>query len=226
MYYSTNGGQSFVSVDSNMIFKDIREILVKDSYVFVGTKLGGIYRAPGDCSVWQQCNSGLPPYPIVTSMAVYQQYLFAGIYDVQNTSGKIFVSADNGNQWEELGLGLPNHSWEAMLVYGNDLYAGSGLGVWKFPLNSMTREEFEIGARCRIYPNPGYGVINVESDADVVSAEVVNMMGEVLLAEDVPSSTQNLTLNLSGLSSGIYFIRVQTNHGCCMEKLIVSRPAD
>ncbi len=51
--------------------------------------------------------------------------LFAG------TESSVYVSFDDGDQWQPLMLNLPNTSYRDMTIHGNDLVAGTyGRGIW------------------------------------------------------------------------------------------------
>ncbi len=63
----------------------------------------------------------------------------------------------------------------------------------------------------KIYPNPSNGFINIDSDEALKSYKVVNLLGQVLLSGELPSS-QN-TISIESLSTGTYILNVSTAAG-------------
>ena len=69
----------------------------------------------------------------------------------------------------------------------------------------------------KIYPNPTRGVVNVEG-SDLLSVEVYDNVSRRVLTRQVEGDTT--TFDLSGLSSGAYYVRVRTVHGTVVKKVI------
>lgn len=77
-----------------------------------------------------------------------------------------------------------------------------------------------------IYPNPTNGEFNLifsEDLAGEANIKVVDLTGKVLFNRsiNVTRINQTETFNVTGLSSGLYFIRVESNQGTNMQKLII-----
>ena len=69
--------------------------------------------------------------------------------------------------------------------------------------------------RVSISPNPTTGIIQVQGvQADRI--EVLDVLGSVLLAENNPDTT----LNISGLSSGVYFLRILVGNRLVVEQVV------
>ena len=71
-----------------------------------------------------------------------------------------------------------------------------------------------------IYPNPTESIINIESSEIINSIELLNPLGKVLLEKEV--NTYNYQINLNPLPQGTYFIKVITNSGQTVKKIILS----
>jgi hypothetical protein len=76
------------------------------------------------------------------------------------------------------------------------------------------RETLAPGA-FSVYPNPGSNLLTVESDLQVDAIEMVNMQGQV-----VYNSKQVGTIDISGLSTGIYIIKLHTAEGVYRQQVI------
>lgn len=73
----------------------------------------------------------------------------------------------------------------------------------------------------KVYPNPTEGIINVELellDAKNVNIQVLNSLGQILMNESL--SQQNSSLNLKHLSTGIYFLKINSANGNGVIKII------
>jgi hypothetical protein len=68
----------------------------------------------------------------------------------------------------------------------------------------------------KVYPNPAtdFIYINLENPAEMVTAEIVNLLGEVVARKEfIEPGELTLKFNLGGLASGLYYVRVSGNGG-------------
>lgn len=72
-----------------------------------------------------------------------------------------------------------------------------------------------------IYPNPTSGVVNIEADG-LMQVELYDATSRKVLSQRVDSqeSAAALQLNLSQIAAGSYYIRIHTNHGDAVQKII------
>ncbi len=88
--FRTNLGQTDAAITA---------LLIKDEFWFVGTAGGGLFRSANEGVTWDWLN--IPKRKITCLMATENRNLLAG------TSGGLFLSEDNGQQWQVLERGLP-----------------------------------------------------------------------------------------------------------------------
>ncbi len=77
-----------------------------------------------------------------------------------------------------------------------------------------------------IYPNPTSGVFNITSNEakfSEMTINVIDIQGKVVYSsiDKNVSSSYNKQINLEGLSKGLYYIKLSTNNGVKVQKLIV-----
>tara|TARA_R100000935_G_scaffold58415_2_gene95377 strand:- start:51188 stop:53653 length:2466 start_codon:yes stop_codon:yes gene_type:complete len=69
-----------------------------------------------------------------------------------------------------------------------------------------------------VYPNPTSNVLNVTAATQMVSLDVVNILGQTLLSQEVGASQTQV--DLSALAAGNYFIRVQAENATAVIQIV------
>lgn len=85
----------------------------------------------------------------------------------------------------------------------------------------LSYEELYPSEELLVYPNPTKDIFNVElMDASKATVTIVNGAGQVL---QVPKTNENnnlITFDVSSLSEGIYYVKVETDKGVEMKKIV------
>ncbi len=82
-------------------------------------------------------------------------------------------------------------------------------------------EEIEISLiAAEIYPNPAKDVLNIVSDSEIISYELYDALGRVLINKSNVSNTESI-VNVSSLKHGMYMLRLNTANGSGMFKVII-----
>lgn len=68
------------------------------------------------------------------------------------------------------------------------------------------------------YPNPFDNIVTIQSDSTIKLIETIDLNGRIM--NTVRYSSRNATINLEKLTSGIYFIRVSSEKGVNMQRII------
>lgn len=86
-------------------------------------------------------------------------------------------------------------------------------------------EDFGNLYRADVYPNPTNSQIKVDvflSENDPVTVEIVNLLGKTLYSTSFHGySNYSETIDVSGFSSGIYFVKVSSSKASISKKLII-----
>lgn len=85
-------------------------------------------------------------------------------------------------------------------------------------INVITRDGFDI------FPNPANGKLAIRSvQLPIKAIAIMNVLGEQILAAHLPTSNFlfQFEMDISGLTPGIYFVKVQSEKGNAVKKLIV-----
>jgi hypothetical protein len=85
----------------------------------------------------------------------------------------------------------------------------------EFKISTLTLDKFDSKS-ILIYPNPSNDYINIdfESNLSNVSVEILNSLGHVLILENLAdvSSKHNMQIAIHNLPSGLYLLRVKSDH--------------
>jgi len=75
-------------------------------------------------------------------------------------------------------------------------------------------------ASLRVYPNPATGQLIIENEQLIIrNVELFDMMGKLVMSP-MSHKFQEMTINISHLPSGIYFVRVSTEAGKIVKKVL------
>ncbi|MDC0304152.1 T9SS type A sorting domain-containing protein, partial [Flavobacteriales bacterium] len=126
--------------------------------------------------------------------------------------------------WEQLSFDLATYYGENVLIrfvgvngWGNNFFLDN---VEVDGINVLGMAELLPEEGARIYPNPTSNQVYLQSTLDEVTVQMLDLSGKFVLDSRQFSSGLH-SITLSGISSGIYFIRLTSNNGERIEKLVV-----
>lgn len=80
------------------------------------------------------------------------------------------------------------------------------------------KDEIDLSKNISIYPNPTNGKINVLSE-DIIQIEIINTEGKTIMVFN--ENNLNSDIDISGFDKGIYIIRVISNKGVAVERIVL-----
>ena len=217
IFLSTDNGSSWAAVNNGLTSIYVLSLAVSGTNIFAGTYRDGVFLSTNNGTNWTAVNNGLMG-TLIWSLSVSDTNLFAG-----TDNGGVFLSTNNGTSWSAVNNGLTTFDVRALAVSNTNLFAGTyGSGVLIRPLSEMItfveRHSTDLPSSFKLdqnYPNPfnpstkitysipGYGF---------VSLIVYNSLGqavETLISENQSAGRYIVDFNAEGLSSGIYYYRLQ-----------------
>jgi photosystem II stability/assembly factor-like uncharacterized protein len=199
-----------------------------DTQIFAGGL--GIFRSTDSGANWTQFALAKDS---VYALASHGKYLFAG------TDSGVFVSSDSGiwkNVSDNMGA-QPGYYPKVRLlaVLDTQLFAFVDAGyqdplefgyVTARPFSEMEGTSAVRAASpqpsdtIELYPNPATGLVTIlAGGTNILGVSVLNVLGEDML--DMPNVRESdITLDLSKLPSGTYFVQIQTGNGSVLRKVI------
>jgi hypothetical protein len=89
----------------------------------------------------------------------------------------------------------------------------------------INEEEAAVARSLHIYPNPTNNLLNIALDAQeqgAMKVEIMNTIGQQVYAGEEPKHSAQI--NVSGLSSGIYFVEITTATNRFIRKINIAHP--
>ncbi|MFD2550456.1 M4 family metallopeptidase [Bizionia sediminis] len=149
-----------------------------------------------------------------------------------------FTGADEGSTAGSWGRSiinlsaLPNFGAGATIQFRFDMGTDgcNGLIGWYidditiynclYPLSVSNFDALESGLR--VFPNPSQGIFNLKNVGalDLMKADVMDINGRVVLSLNLKNTAQTTAIDLSGMASGMYFLKVQSNLASSVIKLV------
>lgn len=83
---------------------------------------------------------------------------------------------------------------------------------------ALSVPENNLNQAIKIYPNPTDNVVNIKADSTIRSIQVYDVQGRILISKIL--SEENASVDLSSYSSGIYYLKINSDNGAKTEKLI------
>ena len=161
--------------------------------------------------------AGLPVNYIDIDPARPDEFLLAG------TDYGLYVSTDGGVHWVK-DNNIPNVVVQQVKVRPTDrrvFIFTHGRGLWTAVLdtNNVGIEHFDLKElNATVFPNPFSEQFTIKSDAQQLSATIRDLQGKIVFRDTELVTTQPVELSM--LSSGIYFLELKSHNSNTIKKLI------
>ncbi len=167
--------------------------------IYIGGSLANGWAMPGTIPAYEMTSDDDVMYTITLLLypGDYQYKYFRVIDGV--------ASWDNG-EW----TGDPNRDVTV------DTVASTVDNIWG-ELNSIFTQPNEF--TYSMYPNPVVNILNIGNTNDVTKVDVYDVNGRLIQTMDV-FAQQNITINVSELQTGVYFVNVHNDKGVSTAKFV------
>ena len=180
--------------------------------------------------------SSLLPIELLDFKVVLKNNKFVEIYwqTESETNNEYFIveRSPNGRDWESIKKmeGAGNSS--TLLNYvANDFNPYKNVSYYrlkqvdfdgKFSFSNIL--SIDIGEirsnQIEIYPNPANEFVNIECESTIKNISIYNVTGQMIKTFPIENHN-NTRINLKNLNEGLYFIRVSTENGLILKKIVV-----
>ena len=212
-YLSSNNGQLWSVSDT---CDGVEALAISGSNIlagFAGTH-NGVLMSSNNGNSWASMNAGLT-ITDVYDLATKGDTIFAG------TSGGVYFSTNNGSSsWSEVCSSVADTiTCLSLAVNGSYIFAGTPYsGVWRMPLFSLGIEALKSNeSNIVVYPNPVIRNLTIVAPQKAI-IDILNVEGQSIKTFTITDSKK--TIDLDGLSCGVYIIKATTDKGVVIKKFI------
>jgi hypothetical protein len=231
--YVANGSQLYKSTDKGINFAlvytastTISDVCVHSSnssivYLLTAGTSGQALKSIDGGTTFSNIATGLPS---IGKFCIKHQALNANNPLYVGTNLGVYYKDDTTATWTAFDTNLPNvkvTDLEINYVDNNITASTFGRGVWQSPLPTILgTEEFKL-QNIGIYPNPSNGIFLVQLGEFIPrKIEIIDLTGKLIYTQNEFDNNKEVTLNLSSISSGIYFIKIATDNQNLTRKII------
>ncbi len=182
-----------------------------------------VFRSTNGGDNWTDISGDLPEAPV--NDVIVDPSLDSTLYIA--TDFGVYLTRDLGQHWTLLGDNLPNvpivdlrlHQPTRKLVaatYGRSMYS--------FNLDQLVGvEQHGPVSLFSLLPNPATDRVRVQLQSSVTFSEyqLLSSDGNIQQHASIESGKSEFVINLEGLSPGIYFVKLLSQHGSGVRKLII-----
>jgi len=132
--------------------------------------------------------------------------------------------------WTLETINLPNASNNYYIAFEGDAKYGYGVCIDDITVTGdhIGIDELTFNSRVNVYPNPNNGNFTIEINSktpEIISIKVFDLLGTMVYENNniVNSSNYTNTIDLSFLSNGIYYLKVQGDYKNITKKIIIKK---
>ena len=221
-------GTIFTVYDTSngLLSQNVTALLIDDlDNKWIGTGSGMSVLNASNTSITQHTRMYIMPPPdtlnpvVDIAMDSYGR-IWAAIYVGYLAEGGIAYW--DGNQWEDFHVsdGLVGPNVRGLSIDSEDnVWVATSTGVSKISSVASSLNSISI-SNVEVFPNPSSGIITVSCDENLKNIEVYNLLGSLIHFE-MTYSQNEIELNLSHLSSGIYHLILRNENQVINQKIII-----
>ncbi len=151
----------------------------------------------------------------------------SGLFDIERSTDAVNFSKIGQVQAAGYSTNMRNyqftdtHTVKTMLFYRLKMIDAGGI----YKLSTVKMVAADAGMQeFQLYPNPAVSFVNIaltEAATNDMQVQVTNQMGQSVKTIGISKGTQLLTIDVSALAKGIYFVALRDNKTVQVKKLIV-----
>jgi len=237
LYKSTDNGITWNYVNNSFTYAIKDEMLkISDGALINNTSLSAgtdiwynNYKSNDNGYTWVDCaDNDLDSIRIITQCITAGDTIYCGTFENEITK-YIYFSVDEAETWDTVdlsGINYINSIYEITITKSGYLLASVYFdGIYRSvekvsSPSSGIQDNNDIG-NLSIYPNPASDFITIEG-VNIQRVEVIDMTGKKVAVEDY-SDVSVAKINTLSLPNGVYCLRVSTNEGWGIKRVIINK---
>jgi photosystem II stability/assembly factor-like uncharacterized protein len=209
--YDLPGGTNWVQVAEKIDnqFFGASALASWKNRLYLGMLNGGVNVSANDGTAWSDLSSGL-------NGAIVNQLYGFGDFLAAATDRGVFLLEDGDNTWTDLTFNLPVADIRKVQASGQYLWAlTQGGGVWRLLREgNVAADPALAGPAAELFPCPAADLVTLRVETPAGYAwEIVDLQGRQLLAGKTLPGGGEVRIAVGHLPAGMYYCRVQTEHG-------------
>lgn len=230
-YKSTNAGETFERKEFGfpgghyLYGSCIKPSKLDPNVIYIsgsGYSTAGVFISSDAGETYEPMDEGLPPTMVYCIAPNEDESL---IFAATEAGPYVYVAEEE--EWFDLsGVGTPNQTyWSVEYLEDSKTarFGTYGRGIWDFEVEEIItslKEEFITKIGFQISPNPFTDKILINSSyEDLTNVAITDQQGR-LVKKFTNQKLKNLTLDLSDLNNGIYFVTTIMNNRSVTEKIV------
>ena len=137
-----------------------------------------------------------------------------GVYGFTQGTGTSFTTTNNSC----VLTGLTPQTGYTVYVQGTCIENAPWVNTSFTTLEGNAINEQNDGQKITIMPNPATSVLNIETETNFDQIQILNLLGQNIYRNNL--NTNNISINISDLQAGIYFIRLSFGNNIVTKKFI------
>ncbi|WP_458628944.1 T9SS type A sorting domain-containing protein [Winogradskyella sp. PC D3.3] len=219
-YATDDNFRATLAIAKNGTFSNNIVANVANCIFWNNTGESGLTRAISD--LWENPITSLNVYNSLDALNFVEGSITNSVNTV--TTSPLFVNTSNGDynltaSSPAVNTGDNTYIFGAMDLLGNQrVYTTTvDMGAYEYG-STLGINDFSIAEnQVKLYPNPAASVLNIEMTQDFKQATIYSVLGKEVL------STQNKNMNISGLSNGVFLIKIEDENGNVSTKRFIKQ---
>jgi len=225
--WNGTGGYGTNNFSNNHWSAEIQDMEIFQNKLYIIGNFDSICGIPAHLAYWDGINWTGTSYP---QHALRFKSFLNHLIIFTNDNG-LQMSWWENNQMIQMSPGFDNNYVGEMETFKDTLYvAGGFLSSGSTPLFRLARlvydstgvgiNEIKNGEdKIQVYPNPANETVTITAE-NITEIVVSNLLGEIVQSSKYKVQSNTATIDISKLPLGIYLLRVQTNNGWRVGKVV------
>jgi photosystem II stability/assembly factor-like uncharacterized protein len=230
VWVTQDGGNNWTDISGTLPDRWVTKVLASpfdNSEVFVtlsgyrfGEDNGHVYFSDDYGSTWTDISTNLPDIPVndIEMGGLFGYYLATDI--------GVFQTDVVGGDWVPFGDDLPSVVVTDLYlesIFSEDLFAATyGRSSYKINIGNLGVEDYPMET-IRIYPNPATDYVRVSFPGEgfIGMIDIYDQIGKKVISRSVPGDQEEVQIELNGISTGLYFMNIDSGNAMISKKLLV-----
>lgn len=220
IYKTVDGGMNWNEItepQQNQNYKQIQ--FLTDDIGFVSSTNAGVFKTVDGGMSWTS----------FTNITGSIKFLFLSELSIFNIQGGnlVLYTNDGGVTWDNLAENntVSTNLSNASILDGKIIGIGNNSDIYSLSIptfSSLLSIEEKTEDKFIIYPNPASEVITIKNKASniISDLELVTINGESVFKKENTNYAAELTLNISNLKAGIYFLKINFKGAIITKKIV------